>query len=79
MLWGDPHETLGQTEAFGQATIEGDPATTCELVVERRSTVFGKAGLWRTPEIGLFIHPAHQRQGLGREAHTDVFVHFFVA
>lgn len=73
--WGDLHLDLSETEAFVAATIAAPHDQTCDFVIERDGQVIGKAGMWKAPEIGFFLHPDHQRQGIMREALTAVIAH----
>ncbi|MEL6168462.1 MAG: GNAT family protein [Pseudomonadota bacterium] len=74
--WG-PHQTRTETEAFVRGTMAAPPAITCDFVIERDGAVIGKAGMWQAPEIGFFVSPAHQRQGVAREALGVVIPHLF--
>ncbi len=78
-FWSDTHKTIDETRAFVEGTIAADPATTCDFVIERNGEAIGKAGMWQAPEIGFFVLPAHQRQGIAREALVAVIPHLFSA
>ena len=63
-----PHTCVQQTEALIEETIEADPATTSEFIVERNGVVIGKAGFWKVPEVGFLFHPSVWGQGIAAEA-----------
>ncbi len=67
-FWGDTHRTLAETEAFVRATIGADRASCADFVITLGDRIVGKAGMWRAPEIGFFVHPSHQRRGIACEA-----------
>lgn len=77
--WGDRHRTLAETEAFVRATVDAPAETSADFVILRDGAVIGKAGMWQKPEIGFFIHPAHQRRGYAREALDAVIPWLFSA
>ena len=78
-FWSDTYKSIDETRAFVEGTIAADPATTCDFVIERNGEAIGKAGMWQAPEIGFFVLPAHQRQGIAREALGAVIPHLFAA
>ena len=78
-FWSDPHDSLAQTRAFVEGTIAGDPAVTCDFVIELDDAPVGKAGMWKLPEIGFFVLPDYQRKGIAREALTAIIPHLFSA
>lgn len=68
---------MAQTQDFVRSTIGASPVGTCDFVIERDGKPIGKAGMWQRPDIGFFVHPAHQRQGVAREALTAIIPHLF--
>lgn len=75
--WSDHYETLEDTAAFVRAVAHADPATTCDFVIEYEGRAIGKAGMWKLPEIGFFLHPVLQGKGIMREALTAIIPHLF--
>ena len=75
--WATPHRKLAETAAIVQMTIHADPATTCDYVIEMDGQIVGKAGMWQRPEIGFFILPEYQRQGIATEALQALIPHLF--
>ena len=75
--WGDLHVDRAATEGFVKGTIAAPADITCDFAIERDGVLIGKAGMWRKPEIGFFIHADHQRQGYAREALDVILPHLF--
>ncbi len=77
--WGDAHTERHHTAQFVAATIDAPPGAACDFVIERDGRAIGKAGMWQAPEIGFFLHPDHQGQGLAAEALSAIITHLFAA
>ena len=74
--WG-PHETRSETERLVAGTMNASADVSCDFVIERDGRVVGKAGMWERPEIGFFVAPEHQRQGIATEALNAVIRYLF--
>jgi [ribosomal protein S5]-alanine N-acetyltransferase len=72
-----PHDDLEQTRVWLAAMVADSLETSDDFIVEHRGRVIGKAGCWRSPEIGFIFHPDHWRQGFAHEALTAVIPHIF--
>lgn len=76
--WSTPeHDSLSQTKAWLDAMIAADPAQSDDFLITCRGRVIGKAGMWRTPEVGFLLHPDFWGQGLAHEAMSAVIAHLF--
>lgn len=76
--WSTPeHETLAQTKDWLDAMIAADPAQSDDFLIDHQGRVIGKAGMWRTPEIGFLLHPDFWGKGLAFEAMSAVIAHLF--
>ena len=78
-FWSDPHQSLDESRAFVDGTIAADPTETCDFVIDLDGQAIGKAGMWKSPEIGFFVLPMHQRKGFAREALSAILPHLFDA
>lgn len=67
-----PHASREQTSEWLAAMIAIPPSEGEDFVVTLDSQVIGKAGLYRFPEIGYCIHPAHWGRGYATEALAPV-------
>ncbi|SLN40009.1 Spermidine N(1)-acetyltransferase [Falsiruegeria litorea R37] len=63
-----PYEDITVTAKLLSGLMNQDPETSFDLVVELDGVCIGKAGMWRTPEIGYILHPDHWGKGLAFEA-----------
>jgi RimJ/RimL family protein N-acetyltransferase len=72
-----PHKAIGETRAWLEAMIAAAPQESDEFVIEREGRVIGKAGCWRAPEIGFFLHPYHWGRGFAGEALQAVIPRIF--
>ena len=63
-----PYEDISVTAKLLSGLMNQDPARSFDLVVEADGICIGKAGMWRTPEIGYILHPDYWGQGLAFEA-----------
>ena len=76
--WSTPeHETMAETEGWLDSMIAADPAVSDDFLITHHGRVIGKAGMWRSPEIGFLLHPDHWQQGLAHEAMAAVVQHLF--
>ena len=73
----DPHQDMAQSERWVADTCAAPRDKTREFVLVRDGVVIGKAGIWKAPELGFFLHPDHWRQGLMTEALTVLLPHLF--
>lgn len=67
-LWGKPHAELAETQAWVDSTLKAPPERTMEYAVLRDDIVIGRAGIWRSPELGFFLRRDAWGQGLMQEA-----------
>jgi RimJ/RimL family protein N-acetyltransferase len=72
-----PHKEIGETRDWLDAMIAAAPDESDEFVIEREGRVIGKAGCWRAPEIGFFLHPDHWGRGFAMEALGAVIPRIF--
>src|SRR5689334_11749957 len=64
-----PHATLAESADFVRRTMAAQEAGTAdEFVVLRDGAIVGKAGLWRTNELGFIFAPGVWGQGIASEA-----------
>ncbi len=68
-FWSSPPKSLAQTEEFVRDTIRAYQAGTGDdFVVLYEGVVIGKAGLWRTNEIGFIFSRSVWGRGIASEA-----------
>jgi ribosomal-protein-alanine N-acetyltransferase len=68
-FWSSPPKSLAQTEEFVRETIRAYQAGTGDdFVVLYEGVVIGKAGLWRTNEIGFIFCRSVWGRGIASEA-----------
>jgi RimJ/RimL family protein N-acetyltransferase len=68
-FWSSPPKSLAQTEEFVRDTIRAYQAGTGDdFVVLYEGVVIGKAGLWRTNEIGFIFCRSVWGRGIASEA-----------
>ena len=65
----------GDDKRFDRRTAKNGKTYFC--LCARNGEVIGKAGMWERPEIGFFVAPEHQRQGIATEALNAVIRHLF--
>lgn len=74
-----PATDIARTRAFLQGMIASGPPDADDFIIERDGVAIGKSGCWKSPEIGLILHPDHWGTGLGTEALGAAVRHAFAA
>ncbi|MEL6689932.1 MAG: GNAT family N-acetyltransferase [Pseudomonadota bacterium] len=73
--WSKPHATFEETEAWVRGTVEAPASQTREYSILLGEEVVGKAGLWKSPELGYFLRRDHWGKGYMPEALTTLIPH----
>ncbi|MFV2053751.1 GNAT family N-acetyltransferase [Aliiroseovarius sp. YM-037] len=72
-----PYADIAQTEHLLAAIVAASPPASDDFVIEHEGQAIGKAGCWRSGEIGFILHPDHWGKGLAQEALSVVIPHAF--
>jgi ribosomal-protein-alanine N-acetyltransferase len=70
-----PHREIGQTVDWLQSMIDSPADLSDDFVIILGSSVIGKVGCWRLPEIGYILSPSHWGHGYATEAVTAFIRH----
>ena len=73
--WSQPHKSFQETKDWVRGTVDADPKQTLEYALLLDDEVIGKAGLWKSPELGYFLIREHWGHGYMHEARRALVPH----